>query len=52
MEIKISSSEKLISARNSAEAAIEGVQASVDALKLLSGGWCLKLEILIVFGNI
>ena len=24
------------------EAAIEGVQASVDALKLLSGGWCLK----------
>lgn len=25
-----------------AEAAIEGVQASVDALKLLSGGWCLK----------
>ena len=32
------------------EAAIEGVQASVDALKLLSGGWCLKIEI--VFGNI
>ena len=24
------------------EAAIEGVQASVDALKLLYGGWCLK----------
>ena len=35
-----------------AEAAIEGVQASVDALKLLSGGWCLKIEIVIVFGNI
>ena len=33
-----------------AEAAIEGVQASVDALKLVSGGWCLKIEI--VFGNI
>ena len=32
------------------EAAIEGVQASVDALKLVSGGWCLKIEI--VFGNI
>ena len=28
-----------------AEAAIEGVQASVDALKLLFGGWCLKIEI-------
>ena len=27
------------------EAAIEGVQASMDALKLLSGGWCLKIEI-------
>ena len=25
------------------EAAIEGVQASVDALKLLSGGWYLKI---------
>ena len=35
-----------------AEAAIEGVQASVDALKLLSGGWCLKIKIVIVFGNI
>ena len=35
-----------------AEAAIEGVQASVDALKSLSGGWCLKIEIVIVFGNI
>ena len=34
------------------EAAIEGFQASVDALKLLSGGWCLKIEIVIVFGNI
>ena len=34
------------------EAAIEGVQASVDAFKLLSGGWCLKIEIVIVFGNI
>ena len=39
------------------EAAIEGVGASVDALKLLSGGtgWCLKIEIVIsniVFGNI
>ena len=32
------------------EAAIEGVQASVDALKLVLGGWCLKIEI--VFGNI
>ena len=35
---------------NKPEAAIEGVQASVDALKLVSGGWCLKIEI--VFGNI
>ena len=35
-----------------AEAAIEGVQASVDALKLLSGGWSLKIEIVIVLGNI
>ena len=26
------------------EAAIEGVQASVDGLKLLSGGWCLNIE--------
>ena len=37
---------------SSTEAAIEGVQASVDALKLLSGHWCLKIEIVIVFGNI
>ena len=35
-----------------AEAAIEDVQASVDALKLLVGDWCLKIEIVIVFGNI
>ena len=35
-----------------AEAAIEGVQASVDALKLLSASWILKIEIVIVFGNI
>ena len=35
-----------------AEAAIEGVQASVDALKLLSGDYCLKIEIVIIFGNI
>ena len=34
------------------EAAIEGVQASVDALKLVFRGWCLKLKIEIVFGNI
>ena len=34
------------------EAATEGAQASVDALKLLSGGWCLTIEIVIVFGNI
>ena len=34
--------------RGAAEAAIEGVQASVDALKLLSGGWSLKIEILLV----
>ena len=33
-----------------AEAAIEGVQASVDPLKLLSGGWCLKIEIMISNG--
>ena len=41
--------------RAGTEAAIEGVQASVDALKLLSGGWCLKIEIVIiviVFQNI
>ena len=35
---------------NSAEAAIEGVQTSVDALKLVFRGWCLKIQI--VFGNI
>ena len=29
------------------EAAIEGIQASVDALQLLSDGWCLKIEIVI-----
>ena len=29
------------------QAAIEGVQTSVDALKLLFGGWCLKMEIVI-----
>ena len=29
------------------EAAIEGVQASADDLKLLSGGWCLKIEIVL-----
>ena len=34
------------------EAAIDGVQASVDDLILLSGGWCLKIEIVISFGNI
>ena len=38
--------------QDKAEAAIEGVQASVDALKLLSGGWCLKIEKVIEFGNI
>ena len=32
----------LISVRDIPEAAIEGVQASVDALKLLFGDWCLK----------
>ena len=37
---------------NWTEAAIEGVQASVEAFKLLSGGWCSKIEIVIVFGNI
>ena len=31
------------------EAAIEGVQASVDALQLLSDGWCLKIEIVISY---
>ena len=32
----------LLSIHIESEAAIEGVQASVDTLKLLSGGWCLK----------
>ena len=35
-----------------AEAAIKGVPASVDTFKLLSGGWCLEIERVIVFENI
>ena len=37
----------LVVASLNSEAAIEGVQASVDDLKLLSGGWSLKIEIVI-----
>ena len=44
--------ERVVSFWNKPDAAIESVQEYMDALKLLSGGWCLKIEIIIVFGNI